>query len=101
MDRSDQAGVGRLVERDQAAPLQVLFQKDDGFPSRNRVLPIDRFYPLVHFFLEFSVGPDAAATGHADLNQRDSSQMLGMALEEAVDRLEPLGDSLRVVQTID
>jgi hypothetical protein len=75
----------------------------DGFPARvvSLELPVDRVCQRLELGYQIAISRDVRAARSAELNEGDLPSLLGIALEEPLDRAESLGDTLGVIDAVD
>ncbi|MDF1501664.1 hypothetical protein [Roseisolibacter sp. H3M3-2] len=101
LQRRHEAQVARTVDRRQLLGARVLAQQHDRRPVGRPPARVDRVDRRRDLVLERLVGGDLAARRRGDEQEGQAAAQLGRLLPQQVERAQPLGDPLRVVDAVD
>src|SRR5437879_10070534 len=74
---------------------------DDRLPAALAEVGVERAHHLPRLLLHGLVARDAAAARRGDLDERETTAVLGPALEEPPQRTDPFRQALRVIHALD
>jgi hypothetical protein len=99
--RRDQADVCVAIHGGESVRGHRAVHVSDGCPGRRAESAVDSADEFVQLTFEVFVFGDLRSAGDGKLHQHDFLAMLGIAIEQALEGGESLGDALGVVESVD